>query len=96
MIDALRESRAKTPVPPGLQDHVVPDTGPGTLAGLSCEIEELLGDGEPRKAVGLARATAAWLREVAPRAGELDHRCADLGEVVEHGEKDIEEAAAEL
>ncbi|MGW8944415.1 hypothetical protein [Streptomyces koyangensis] len=53
-------------------------------------------DGEPRKAVGLARATAAWLREVAPRAGELDHRCADLGEVVERSEKDIEEAAAEL
>ncbi|MFI0028174.1 hypothetical protein ACH4M8_02435 [Streptomyces albidoflavus] len=96
VIDALRESRAKSPVPPGLQAHVVPDTGPGTLSGLSYEIEELLGDGEPRKAVDLARATAAWLREVAPRAGELDPRYADLGEVVEHSEKDIEEAAAEL
>ncbi|WP_256967920.1 hypothetical protein [Streptomyces sp. CS227] len=96
VIDALRESRAKSPVPPGLEGHVVPDTGPDTLAGLSCEIEELLGDGEPRKAVDLARATAAWLREVAPCAGELDHRYADLGEVVERSEKDIEEAAAEL
>ncbi|MHC8564416.1 hypothetical protein DI273_01425 [Streptomyces violascens] len=96
VIDALRESRARTPVPRGLQGHVVPDTGPDTLAGLSYEIEELLGDGEPRKAVDLARATAEWLREVAPRAGELDHRYADLGEVMEHSEKDIEEAAAEL
>ncbi|UYM25862.1 hypothetical protein NQP46_31635 [Streptomyces albus] len=96
VIDALRESRARTPVPPGLQGHVVPDTGPDTLAGLSYEVEELLGDGEPRKAVDLARATAEWLREVAPRAGELDHRYADLGEVMEHSEKDIEEAAAEL
>ncbi|MET7289269.1 hypothetical protein [Streptomyces sp. NPDC005573] len=95
VVTALRESRERTPVPPGLAGALVPGTGDETLAGLAYRIEDLFGDGERKKAVDLALATVAWLRSVAPRAEELDKELGDMDEVLGHAGRDIEEADAE-
>ncbi|MEU3663443.1 hypothetical protein AB0E77_27435 [Streptomyces sp. NPDC032940] len=95
VVTALREYRERDPYPAGLRDHLVPETDDETLAGLSFAVEELLGDGQQEKAVGLALATTDCLRQVAPRAAELDPATADMGEVMEHTHQDLQEAAAE-
>lgn len=96
VVTALREYREENPYPPGLKGHLVPQTDDDTLAGIAFGIEELLGDGEQKKAVALAVATTDCLRQVAPRAEELDPEVGDLGELMNHSHHDIEEAAAEV
>lgn len=95
VVTALRESRERTPCPPGLEGCLVPDTDAETLAGVAYKIEELFGDGERKKAVDLALATLAWLQEAAPRAERLDAGLGDMDEVLGHAKRDIQEAAAE-
>ncbi|MFF4956528.1 hypothetical protein [Streptomyces sp. NPDC001222] len=95
VVDALREFRERTPYPAGLKGYLVPETDDETIAGIAFRIEELLSDGERDKAVELALAMAECLRQVAPRAKELDPDLVDLGELMEHSRKDLQEAAAE-
>ncbi|WP_432097851.1 hypothetical protein [Streptomyces sp. WAC 04229] len=95
VVTALREYREREPYPAGLKGYLVPQTNDDTLAGLSFTIEELLSDGRQGKAVDLALATTDCLRRVAPRAGELDPALDDLGEVMDHSHRDLQEAAAE-
>ncbi|MEU6367988.1 hypothetical protein ABZ876_20145 [Streptomyces sp. NPDC046931] len=93
VVTALRESRERTPYPPGLEDFLVPETDDETLGSLAFKIEELLGDGRREEATALALATADWLRRVAPRAGELDPEVGDMGELMDHMHRDIQGAA---
>ncbi|MDF3300254.1 hypothetical protein [Streptomyces tropicalis] len=96
VVTALREFREGTPYPAGLQGYLLPETDDGTLAELAFRIERLLGDGERERAVALALSTAECLERVAPRAAEIDPGAAgDLGELMEHSRKDIQEAVSE-
>ncbi|MGW2934137.1 hypothetical protein ACWDA7_20320 [Streptomyces sp. NPDC001156] len=96
VVTALRESRERTPYPPGLQGYLVPETDDETLGGIAFKIEELLGDGQVHEAVELALATVTWLQQVAPRAAELDSKMDELSELMDHTRREIEAAAAEL
>ncbi|MEU8589220.1 hypothetical protein AB0C59_19765 [Streptomyces sp. NPDC048664] len=95
VVAALREYREHTPFPPGLKGHLVPPTDDETLASLGFAMEELLGDGRYDAARDLGLATADWVRQIAPRAAELDPKAHDLAELMEHCRQDIEEAPAE-
>ncbi|MFG2944846.1 hypothetical protein [Streptomyces adustus] len=95
VVTALREFREQTPVPPGLQGCLLPETDDETLAGLAFRIEEHLGDQEMDKAVEIALATTDCLRRVAPRATELDPSVDDMGELMSHSQHDLQDAAAE-
>lgn len=74
----LREYRARTPTPPGLEPYLPPHTDDDTIASLSWEMESMLGDDRPDDAVRLAEATVALIREITPRAIELDPDVEDL------------------
>ncbi|MGV9248206.1 hypothetical protein [Streptomyces sp. NPDC003710] len=93
VVTALRESRERTPYPPGLKGYLVPETDDETLGGIAFKIEELLGDGRTAEAAALGLATADWLRHVAPRAGELDPKVGDMGELMDHMRRDIQATA---
>ncbi|MER5407624.1 hypothetical protein [Streptomyces sp. NPDC002769] len=95
VVTALRELRERTPYPAGLKGYLVPETDDDTLAGIAFRIEELLGDEEKDGAVDLALATTTCLRQIAPRAEEMDPEVGDLGEVMDHSRQDIQDAAAE-
>ncbi|MGW5433030.1 hypothetical protein ACWET9_38490 [Streptomyces sp. NPDC004059] len=69
VVTAMREYRERTPYPPGLEPYLVPATEDDTLASIAFQVEELLGGERTREAVELALATAAWLQQIAPRAG---------------------------
>jgi hypothetical protein len=92
VITALRELRERTPYPPGLEGYLVPDTDSATLASLAQQIEALLGDDRPDDAVALSLATIAALRDVVPRAVELDPGLHGLDELVDQVRRGIEEA----
>ncbi|MDT7613444.1 MAG: hypothetical protein QOF00_891 [Pseudonocardiales bacterium] len=72
VVQALSELRERDPYPHGLAGHLVPDTTTYTLASLSQEIEELLGDDRPEEARALAVQSLMLLADIAPRAAELD------------------------
>jgi hypothetical protein len=93
VVTALRELRSHTPYPPGLEAHLVPDTDDQTLAGLSWEIEALLGDDRVQDAVRLAVAATELLERLAPRAAEIDPTVGDIGEAAEQACSDILAAA---
>lgn len=93
VVTALRESREQTPYPEGLRGTLVPQTDAETLGGLAYRIEELLGDGRRSEAVDLARATATWLRRVAPRAEELDPDLGEMRELVDHTLEELDSAS---
>lgn len=95
VVSALREYREHTPFPPGLKGYLVPPTDGETLASVGFEIEELLGDGDYESARDLGLATAAWIRQIAPRAAELDPKADDLDELMEHCRQDILAVPAE-
>jgi hypothetical protein len=92
VITALRELRERTPYPPGLEGYLVPDTDSSTLGSLAQQIESLLGDGRPDEAVALSLATIDALRDVAPRAAELDPELQGLDTLLEQVRRGIEEA----
>ena len=92
VITALQELRERTPNPPGLERYLPPDTDTGTLASVAQHIESLLGDDRPDEAVALSLATIAMLREIAPRAGELDPTLRGFEEHLEGLGREIEEA----
>jgi hypothetical protein len=92
VVTALRELRERTPYPPGLEGHLVPETNSGTLASLGQQIEALLGDDRPGDAVALSLAVLAALRDVAPRAAELDPELRGLGVLLEQTRLGIEQA----
>jgi hypothetical protein len=92
VITALRELRERTPYPAGLEGYLVPDTDSSTLGSLAQQIEELLGNGRPDDAVALSLATIAALRDVVPRAVELDPELRGLEEVLGQLRRGIEEA----
>ncbi|WP_432042396.1 hypothetical protein [Streptomyces cadmiisoli] len=95
VVTALREFRQRTPYPEGLRGYLVPETDDETLGSLAYRIEEELGDGRTHESVELALATEQWLRQVAPRAEELDPRLGDMDELLGHTREDIRSAAAE-
>jgi hypothetical protein len=92
VVTAVRELRERTPYPPGLEGYLVPDTDSGTLASLAQQIEGLLGDDRPDDAVALSVATIGALRDVVPRAVELDPELRGLEEVLGQLRREIEEA----
>ena len=92
VVTALRELRERTPYPAGLEGYLVPDTDSGTLASLAQQIEGLLGDDRPDDAVALSVATIDALREVVPRAVELDPELRGLEELLLQLRRGIEEA----
>jgi hypothetical protein len=92
VVTALRELRERTPYPAGLEGHLVPDTDSSTLGSLAQQIEGLLGDGRPDDAVALSLATIDALRDVVPRAVELDPELQGLDTLLEQVRRGIEEA----
>jgi hypothetical protein len=92
VVTALRELRERTPYPPGLEGYLVPDTDSGTLASLAQQIEGLLGDDRPDDAVALSLATIDALRELLPRAVELDPELRGLEEQLGQLRREIEES----
>jgi hypothetical protein len=70
----------------------VPDTDSSTLGSLAQQIEELLGNGRPDDAVALSLATIAALRDVVPRAVELDPELQGLDTLLEQVRRGVEEA----
>jgi hypothetical protein len=70
VVAVLRQLRSENPYPAGLADHLTPDTDDATLAGLAFEIEELLGDGQVRAAVEVAKAAVDLLLLVANRLSD--------------------------
>ncbi|MCU1663353.1 MAG: hypothetical protein JWR58_3418 [Pseudonocardia sp.] len=92
VVTALRELRERTPSPPGLEGYLVPDTDSGTLASLAQQIEGLLGDDRPDDAVALSLATIDALRELLPRAVELDPELRGLEEQLGQLRREIEES----
>ncbi|MGW3141559.1 hypothetical protein [Streptomyces sp. NPDC001139] len=96
VVTAMREYRERTPYPPGLETYLVPATGDDTLASIAFKVEKLLGEEQPREAVELALATAAWLQQIAPRARELDPEVGDLNELMERVRQDVRAAAADI
>jgi hypothetical protein len=92
VITALRELRERTPYPAGLEGYLVPDTDSSTLGSLAQQIEELLGNGRPDDAVALSLATIAALRDVVPRAVELDPELQGLDTLLEQVRRGVEEA----
>jgi hypothetical protein len=92
VVAALRELRDRTKYPPGLEAYLPPDTDSGTLASLGQQIEALLGEGRADDAVAVSLATTAMLRELAPRAAELDPELRGLDILLEHLRHGIEEA----
>ncbi|MFG2476248.1 hypothetical protein [Streptomyces fagopyri] len=95
VVTALRELRERTPYPAGLKGYLVPETDDDTLAGIAFRVEELLGDREKGRAIDLALATTDCLRQIAPRAEEMDPELGDLAELMDHIRQDIQDAAAE-
>jgi hypothetical protein len=89
VVTALRELRARTPYPPGLEDYLVPDTDKDTLTGLAQAVENLLGEDRTGDAVRLADATAAMLQRIAPRVTDLDPQLRDKVTAVEHVRDDV-------
>ena len=92
VITALRELRERTPYPAGLEGYLVPDTDSSTLGSLAQQIEELLGNGRPDDALALSLATIAALRDVVPRAVELDPELQGLDTLLEQVRRGVEEA----
>jgi hypothetical protein len=92
VVTAVRELRERTPYPPGLEGYLVPDTDSGTLASLAQQIEGLLGDDRPDDAVALSLATIDALRDVVPRAVELDPELRGLEELLLQLRREIEAA----
>jgi hypothetical protein len=92
VITALREFRDRTRYPPGLVGILPPDTDSGTLASVAQQIEGLLADDRPDDAVSAALATIAMLREVAPRAAELDPRHGALDLMLDQLRRELEAA----
>jgi hypothetical protein len=94
VVTALRELRERTPNPPGLEGYIPPDTDSGTLASVAQQIEALLGDDRPDDAVALALATIDMLRDVVPRAAEIDPELRGLEAPLGQLRRAIEEAHA--
>ncbi|HEV7823910.1 MAG TPA: hypothetical protein VGP02_03295 [Mycobacteriales bacterium] len=92
VVTALAELRERTPYPPGLEGHLVPDTTIETLAGLSGRIELLLGEDQLDEAVRVADAAVRTLAELAPRAAELQPELAGLRDEVEQARRVLAEA----
>ena len=92
VIAALRELRERNPYPPGLERYLPPDTDSGALASLAQHVESLLGEGRDDDAVALSLTTIAVLKDLAPRAIELDPSLRGLEEHVEQLRRGIEEA----
>ena len=92
VLTALREFRERTRYPPGLEGILPPDTDSGTLASVAQQIEGLLADDRPDDAASAALATIAMLREVAPRAAELDPRHGALDLMLDQLRREIEAA----
>lgn len=89
IVTALRELRERTPCPPGLAGYLVPHTTTETLANLSWQIERLLGDERVDEAVQLAVAVVSMLRQIAPRAVEIDPALGDLNSQLDRMHQDI-------
>jgi hypothetical protein len=89
ILTALRELRAETPYPQGLAGYLTPGTDSATLASLAGEIESLLKADRTEEAGRLSLAVVAMLRQVAPRAGELDPALGDLADLLEQVRQDI-------
>jgi hypothetical protein len=92
VVTALAELREHNPRMPGLERYLPPDTDSGTLASLAQDIESLLGEGRDDDAVALSLATIAVLKDLAPRAVELDPQLRGLEEHLEQLRGEIEEA----
>lgn len=90
LVEALRASRTEGPSPAGLEGVLPPGTGAETLGDISYHIDELLFDRRTQDATRLALAATRWVGQAAassPEAGEI-------GELMDHLHRDIEEAAA--
>ncbi|BCL25013.1 hypothetical protein ACPCBX_25705 [Streptomyces tuirus] len=96
VVTAMREYRARTPYPPGLESYLVPVTDDDTLASIAFKVEKLLGEERTREAADLALATAAWLQQIGPRARELAPEVGDLDELMRQARQDIQSAAADI
>jgi hypothetical protein len=83
VVNALREVRTRSSLPPIVGLYLAPDTDSATLAGLAWAIENLLGEDRVDDAVQLALGTAMLAEEVGKRAGTDDPSVDDL--VVEAG-----------
>ena len=92
VVTALREVRERTRYPPGLERYLPPDTDSSTLASVGEQIEEILGDDRPDDAVAVALATTDLLREVLPRAVELDPQLRGVADGLEQVRRGIETA----
>jgi hypothetical protein len=92
IVTALRELRERNPDPPGLERYLPPDTDSSSLAALAEHVETLLGEGRDGAAVALSLATIAMLKDLAPRAVELDPSLAGLEEYLEQLRCELEEA----
>jgi hypothetical protein len=93
VVTALGEFRADTPFPAGLKGYLVPATDAETLASLAFEIESLLGENRGDDALALAMATLDMLKDVAPRAAEIDPEVGEMSELLEHSRQDLVEVS---
>jgi hypothetical protein len=92
VVTALRERRERAPDPPGLERYLPPDTDAGTLASLAHHIESLLGRGRDHDATAVALAAVALLRDVLPRAADLDPSLRGLDEHLDRLGREIDDA----
>jgi hypothetical protein len=93
VLRALSALRERVPYPPGLIDHLVPDTTRATLTSLAEALESLLAE-DTDDAFRLAIATVAMLQEIAPRIEAENPELSALGDVLERVRRDVIAAAA--
>jgi hypothetical protein len=93
VVTALAELRADHADPPGLGFYMSPDTDHETLGTLAWHIESLLANDQVDEAVRVALDAATMVKQLAPRARELDPMLPELGALAEQARAGVAEAA---
>jgi erythromycin esterase-like protein/predicted phosphoribosyltransferase len=89
LVTALIELRRRASFPLDLRRYLAQDINAVTLATIGWHIESLLAQDEPDDAMRLALTTAEVLRQVAPRATQIDPAVADLGDLVQRARQNL-------
>ncbi|MDN5382108.1 hypothetical protein QEP66_08420 [Streptomyces sp. LB8] len=95
VVEALCSLRAQNPPPAELEGVLPPDTDAETLSAVSYRIEELLFERHPQDAARLALAATDWLRNIARQATSASGQVGEMGDLMAHLHRDIDEAGAE-
>ncbi|MFF8594879.1 hypothetical protein ACF061_26210 [Streptomyces sp. NPDC015220] len=94
IVEALRSSRSRDPLPGELAGILPPETSEETLSDIAYRIDELLFEHHTQDAKRLALATTDWLRHATEQAAPSSPGIDEMRDLMTHLHRDIDEADA--